>query len=259
MSMLLIVNCIALSSLRQVEPVDLLSLNNYATKTVAFTTNTPNSSWSKSHIFCGGVRIKYNLILTAYHCVKYSEKWCTNNSGKTIDECNKVNANKKTVMYYYTYMSSKNYGYEKADSSNYKKYIQYIGDPNFAYVVKIDQVEDLALLKTNLLDYHIAYLRNRDEPSGNQVSIIGHSQITAPYSFLGARVKYHGYLNGSKQWVMTVDKRVRGGTSGGGAWNKNEELVGICLSRSRMDLIPESYFASAEAIGDFLKDTEYYQ
>lgn len=232
-------SCMSTSQSKQITPGQSQFLDAIADRTVMFV------SYSGSKPFCGGVYVDDNAILTANHCVDVA-RWCTDDMGLSLTSCGKPSSGaQKHAFMFYTYEDHK--------SGDAKTAMPWI-----AVLVKHDERADLALLYTRRVSGSVAYVASSTPRPDSIAYVIGHPRRVS-YSYMQLEVidtKTKSMRNDEMEThtrhVLELRGRVEGGTSGGGAWDTEGKLVGICLSRNA--LFDESYFASVNEIGTFLSE-----
>lgn len=192
----------------------------------------------KFRTICAGVWISPTKILTARHCVE---------SQLSLDDEGKLNKLPGRLMAFKNFNESS----EEISISNYKN--QKL--PHFGLVVAYDTDSDLALLES--LDYtspDYVSIYNGEIFSGMNLDVIGHPG-GLEYSYLAGIVAYsyrvmHPF---EKEWEMIqVSAPATFGNSGGGAFAKSGELVGIC-SFIRQRIPNAVFFVHRNAIKVFLE------
>jgi S1-C subfamily serine protease len=172
--------------------------------------------------YCAGVWISPYLILTAAHCIE--------------DPSEKIK--------FETYQ-----GYLLNDGDLFEAY-------NVAKVKKINKNIDLALLE---IDYTIPHsfvkLSNKKILKGEDIIVVGHTSGVMYTVSKGNVSTVRKMENPRRKMVdmIQISAAVWMGNSGGGAFNKEGELIGICsfvLTSAPMI----SFFVHQNTISDFLKD-----
>lgn len=142
---------------------------------------------------CAGVWIDKNTILTAGHCVN------------------------DNIVYFETWRDSK--------GSNLLLITKK------ALLLKKDRERDLALLTSIEDPGHHKYVGvSNIIDVGDKVSVIGHPGIH-PYSYLDGTVSAKRYIDNpfdTRVGLVQIAAPIWHGYSGGGAFNKNGKLIGIC-------------------------------
>lgn len=241
-----IASCIAYHGKQEMQvPVPLMLLEDAANKTVALSRNGPYGD-EKMRILCGGVYVSEHEILTANHCVE-NTVWCTNDDGNTVKRCKRFPSkeNAKRAIMFYTH-----------DQVLAGDKELFVFEPEIATVTRTDKVADLALLTTkHASTYGYAHVAPDVADKGDDAFIVGHPG-GKPYKFVHAKVADSYWVDETvgrgkfHRFVIELNVRVQGGTSGGGAWNSRGELIGICLTRSLH--FEQSYFAASKSITKFL-------
>lgn len=189
---------------------------------------------------CAGVWVGEHEFITASHCVDTPE-WCTVNDGIDIDLCRESPVEAQQVFFFKTH-----------DDIVYGTGSYMVGR-HPAVLIRVSKRADLALLRTNIRAPGVARL-GADEPEPDtEVHVVGHPDAV-PYMYATVTIKRHTWERVTQNKTLfdrrltVVDYVAAGGTSGGGIWTDQGELVGICLSRSIWKILNESYFASVQEI-----------
>lgn len=177
--------------------------------TVALVTEKQNELFA----YCTGVWISQNYILTAAHCATVKKSHGDDKNNKDQDPVGKQ-------VKYLVYDDVK----QSVDVSTM------FTKPRFANVVAYDKNIDLALLKVKTSPHHpSAKLSSESIHVGDDVSIIGHTEgywWSFSKGFIGM-VRYMDGPHPIKQLTLQISCPAWFGNSGGGAFNKDGELIGI--------------------------------
>lgn len=186
--------------------------------------------------FCAGVAISPTEILTAKHCIV-----------KFFQEGNEKLEDHLIEGLYVPFKT-----FEQGDIPYDPKAegkISTVESPHFAVVRKISNKTDLALLETK--EIKLIYTeREINEPKvGEEVQILGHP-AGFEYTYFKGMISSVRFNN-----MVHITAPVFGGNSGGGAFTKNNKLIGICSYY--MVAVPNmSYFVNNDRINEFVG--EYY-
>jgi len=169
--------------------------------------------------FCSGVWVAKDLILTAHHCLK-----------------------------------------GESPLIRYKTIKDREGDGRISFPVKMDQFNDLMLLKAidGELPSHPIVGISRADWVGEKVHIIGHPNGLWWTYFAGeisSRRRTYDVNEDKYQKLLQISAPVWKGNSGGGAFDKDGNLVGIS-SWIMLDIPLTAFFIHREAIIEFLDGTE---
>jgi S1-C subfamily serine protease len=186
--------------------------------------NIPEGNFDKYNfrLYCSGVWISENVILTDHHCVEKEDG---------SDEIG------NRVFY-----SVANEIHEQGE---------FPSSIHTGYVKAVDNDHDLALIATNeggRPSHQIAEIANELPAIGEHIFVLGH-----PKGFFYTHME--GVVSGYRISqeigpVIQINCSAYFGNSGGGAYNDNGQLIGVA---SRLTPIPQvSYFASAQSIKNFL-------
>lgn len=166
---------------------------------------------------CSGVWIGHNMILTAAHCVE----------DLTLIE------------------------FSTADDYNNEKVRK-------ATVVASDKQIDLALITTDGVDdqHPIAVISNEIISTGDRVDIVGHPVGYAWTYMMGHVSSIRSNMTGPtgiSEKIIQISAPVWMGNSGGGAFDNEGRLIGICswISKNGPQL---SFFVHKDAINQFLNE-----
>lgn len=181
--------------------------------------------------FCSGVWIAPTKILTAKHCVTAESE---------------TDAVEGAIIRYRTFQEMEPEIVPPAPNSH---------EPHYALVLATDPVSDLAIISTIDQPFHAtAHIRQEPIFTGMGVHIVGHT-IRLEYTYL------EGIVSGIRKMdiddspphkVVQISSAAFKGNSGGGAFDDNGGIVGICsfVSLRAPDM---SFFVSADAINTFLE------
>lgn len=127
--------------------------------------------------------------------------------------------------------------------------------PYFAKVVSIDNFNDLAILETvDTFQHHIVNISDKNPNVGEDVQIIGHpagEEFTYFRGTISGMKKINEENMDIRSKMLHITAPIFSGNSGGGAFNKDGKLIGICASF--MPMVPNmSFFVSTEVINKFV-------
>ena len=190
-------------------------------------------------IYCSGVWIGVDKIITANHCAKgYFE------IVKGVDPEGMDMVGLKMLFS----VSSESMGYHNNPSGMHA-----------AVVVKSDDTVDLAVLKVvgdlgSVPAHDVARLADRNVGVGSDVVIVGHP-IGLDYSFVrGVVSAYRKDIDGSdfRGTFMQISAPVYFGNSGGGVFNMDGELLGIASFIVRAP--NTAFFVELDSLKEILAD-----
>lgn len=178
------------------------------------------------HVYCTGVWISANEILTAGHCVEHEE------GGDPVG--NKVH-----------YIIQKE--------------VEGVGEePSAVHLGKVSAFEvdhDLAVVKTiasGTPEHEVAELASELPAIGEHIFVVGHPRGLYWSYVEGTIAAYRGVDDTSIGSAVQVNATIWYGNSGGGVFDSSGKLVGIC---SRLTRVPNmSYFVHIDYAKRFLKD-----
>lgn len=154
------------------------------------------------HMFCTGVWISQTQIVTAKHCAQHA-----------VEEGSPVGA----LIHFKT-----------VDQVNIKKNELDKSEPHMALVLAVSEKSDVAILSSidNVPGHDYADISAKSVQVGDEVSIVGHTG-GLQYTFLKGLVSaIREDDDGVK--LLQISSAAYKGNSGGGAFDKNGKLVGIC-------------------------------
>jgi len=180
--------------------------------------------------YCSGVWINDEQILTAYHCVQ----------SDTVEAGKEVGGSIK-VSYYQDYLEIDNA-------------MAVIKEAHYGVVIKIAPEKDLALIKINN-PYHtheIAPLSQNPINDGDTVLVVGHPLGLYYTWLLGtvARTRVMPNPHDHLIKVLHLTSSAWFGNSGGGAFDADGKLIGICSFLMRGPQM--TFFVHRDEIAKFL-------
>lgn len=188
-----------------------------AEETVSFVSKDEEEEWM---IYCGGVWVSKDLVITAYHCANAAMKFEMSPADKMMAE---LSGTYPSVLGTVMQFSDKD-GFdvlEKGSSRHYK-----------STVVAVDKEHDLALVKAAHYPSHRIGIVAASLPEiGEEVKVMGHP-AGLPYSYT------HGYVSAFRSDInqeavdikgpfLQITATIVGGNSGGGVFNSSGQLIGI--------------------------------
>jgi len=215
-------------------------------ETVALVMTIPKLE-GEYRMFCSGVWVNYDKILTANHCV-----------ADTDEDGNDKNVVGTTINFI-THEDS-------IDLGEGEKILH----PRSATVVKTDTLHDLALLKVDgdTPRYHYAATIDKDEkiPVGTHVNVVGHT-MGLIWSFsegyvAGVRTEkgMKGRISqpdGVAVKVLQVTATTGPGNSGGGVFDDDGNLIGIC-SFGMHKGVQIGFFVHHDVVVEFLREARIF-
>lgn len=195
---------------------------------------------------CSGVWISQTKILSARHCVEPNIKPTSVLSQYGIDIQNQLSSLPGMVIPY------ANYDEKSKDFSIKNK-------PHFAVVIAYTETSDLVLLSTitDNKDHDYTSIADDDPSPGEKLHIIGHT-IGMKYNYnIGymSRESIGRRLDGDFP-VFQISTIIGPGNSGGGAFNADGQLIGIC-SMYNPRFPGYGYFVDLTTIKDFISQNKY--
>ena len=190
---------------------------------------------------CAGVWITQSKFLSARHCAE-------NEIASPIDELLGIPTNLKklpgVVMPY------------KTHAETLKKFkLGSVDKPHYAVVIAYDPQNDLVLFDSvDIVDHDIASIYYQKIFDGQSLLIVGHTTGMEYTVFPGTVSKDKRMMHPfHEEWqTIQISAPVAGGNSGGGAYDMEGNLLGIC-SFTRGPAPNQTFFIHRDAILDFLK------
>ena len=201
--------------------------------------------------YCSGVWINKKIILTAFHCIERtgaSDKETINYLlGQPIKEKNLIGRTVKFVTSQDAYSNSMS---PKLGFKNVK----------ISKILAVNRNYDLALLKVDgIIESHVvSSISKKHLTQGMPIHVMGHTAgLTYTYSrgFLASE-RTLKTINGNKSIkILQISATIWRGNSGGGAFDENGELVGIC-SFILNSVNTVAFFIHRDAIIEFIHKSE---
>jgi S1-C subfamily serine protease len=170
-------------------------------------------------VFCAGVWVSNDTILTANHCIEYNVKWLKHLQIRNDDII-------KSIKPMGLHMD-----YAVASEMEADKIVRtYIGT-----VIALDKDHDLALIRVDFQSapkHKIAHISTHKLLVGSDVQIVGH-QIGLNWSYTnGIIAGIRSFVAGTKELgingpFIQISGPIWHGNSGGGVFNPDGELIGI--------------------------------
>jgi hypothetical protein len=176
--------------------------------TVALVTGSPVNEF-QYYTYCAGVWISPDQFLTAHHCIIH-EEYETNMMGKMV-----------------RFKTRREVSISKNELT--------VSDPHYGVVVAIDSLHDLALVKSvDLgLEHSVAKIKESAVEVGEGVKIVGHtSGLTYTY-IVGVVSAIRVDFPEDGDHYFQVSTPGYKGNSGGGLFDNDGNLMGICSSLFR--------------------------
>lgn len=204
--------------------------------------------------FCTGVWISNDMILTAGHCVR--------DAGKTEERRRAEHA-----------VHLFDLGLELAEWDPVGQQMSYsmlddmrtdntLSAYRSSVVMVYDKAEDLALVRadhSNMMHHPYAVLSSSDIRDGDEVNVVGHPRGMM-WSYTKGWVGASRYIEGPHDYpfrTLQVSAAVTFGNSGGGAFDADGRLIGICSYI--MPAIPNaSFFVHRDVIKEFLSHNKVH-
>lgn len=202
----------------------------------------------KYYVMCSGVWLSENTFLTAFHCV----------------ERDPITQEEKDKKFFYNIAPN-----VVGESYNYKTYRETmeeesISKDSFAEYILISRAKvyatnrdkDLALLVTEGKNKHHSWVNIADDvEDGQKALLVGHVRALS-YNYIEGVVAAQRRLQilNSKvvSKVVQIDAASWRGYSGGGAFNEDGELIGIC---SFLLNFPQgTFYVHRDEVAEFLKE-----
>lgn len=194
--------------------------------------------------YCAGVWIQKNLVITAGHCVDQAYEDAVDEVGQdAADEIFKNITPLGDPVYYLTYNDVKENHEITSDKAKLQR----------GTVIAFDRKHDLALIETNTLVRHpFAKLNKVKLYLGQHVGIIG-MPATMWFSFSEGYIAMQRNMMGAtgvKSRYIQINSVIWFGNSGGGAFNLDGDLIGICSFVTRAPSM--GFFIHQDSISYFL-------
>lgn len=216
------------------------------------------SEESKSYLtYCAGVFVAPDLILTARHCVEGLIPG--SEDPEPINITNKEISNEdilKILMQIYDKPDlNQMIGIEvpfKTFDEIHQEFTKNSPPNKIAKIIKYDENSDLALLKTEWKSDNFSLISNNNGSIGDKVHIVGHPARVEFTYFTGIISGFRTEsMSNVTSNVVHITAPIYMGNSGGGAFDSNGNLIGIC-SFFRPAVPNMSFFVDAESIKYFL-------
>lgn len=193
-------------------------------KTVALVIKSPEDN--QYHMYCSGVWISQTKIATAQHCADLKDE-----EKPTVGSIIKFKTSQEV-----------NISRNQLDSS----------EPHSALVLAEDMKADVAILSVidEMPMHDYADIAAQEPQLGEEVSIVGHTG-SLKYTFLKGLISAFR-ISDDKVSYLQISTAAYKGNSGGGAFNKEGQLVGIC-SRIYMAAPNVVYFVDNKHLNKLLE------
>jgi len=244
-----------LTNLEEEKNINLI--NKLENSSIALLEASPDDS--KYLTFCGGVFISPELILSARHCGESLipgkpelTEGLLNKPEKTLDDLLKI----MNILNFKPNLD------EMIGSKIYFKTFEELGtyytkeNPplKMAEIIKYDPNSDLMLLKsTNYSSEYFSETSKSNGKIGGKAHIVGHP-ARVEFTYFSGNISGFRVENFSKekeQYFVHITAPIYMGNSGGGAFDNNGNLIGIC-SFFRKNVPNMSFFVDAETINNFI-------
>lgn len=202
---------------------------------------TKDSDDGAYRTICSGVWISKNRILTARHCIESQIRQEMPSGFEFLAPPPDITKIPGVVMGYANY----------ADLD--QKYTS-LNKPKFAVAIAYHPVSDLAVLSTIQDDYNHNFvsLSHVNPEPGQKLHVVGHT-IGMAYNYTSgsmSRIMEVSRFSG-KFTALHISVVIGPGNSGGGAFDEQGNLVGIC-SMYRTNFSGMGFFVDIETVREFL-------
>jgi S1-C subfamily serine protease len=170
---------------------------------------------SDKDVFCSGVFVSDDTIITAYHCIEHNMKWLKYKQVKNDEVIKPL----KPIGLRMTYAMHSELEDDK------------IVKVHYGIVIALDSSHDLALIRTKDAPQHKFAKISTHKQVGDVVQIVGHPSLSWTYvtGIISAiRTEDAGVKNNNIHGpFIQISGPIWHGDSGGGAFNSDGELIGI--------------------------------